>query len=147
MSKGDAVSLIGKVELSGDFFTHDPGKTLRHNVADMMDALADWLDEEARAGMAVSGSDEALRHTRGYSTSVKTSKHWRVSAAANIVNVGMQPNEAIRVMAKVYGRHDATAGHGTTVGIEKRFHPFRRVKSGVYRARPIIQANLAKGLE
>ena len=147
MSKGDAVSLIGKVELSGDFFTRDPGATLRHNVADMMDALADWMDEEARAGMAVSGSREALAHTRGYSTSVRTSKHWRVSAAANIVNEGMEPKEAIRVMAKVYGRHDASAGHGTTIGIEKRFHPFRRVKSGVYRSRPIIQANLAKGIE
>ena len=145
MSKGDAVSLIGKVELSGDFFTRDPGATLRHNVADMMDALADWMDEEARAGMAVSGSREALAHTRGYSTSVRTSKHWRVSAAANIVNEGMEPKEAIRVMAKVYGR---TKGkHGTTVGIEKRYHPFRRVRSGVYRSRPIIQANLAKGIE
>jgi hypothetical protein len=31
--------------------------------------------------------------------------------------------------------------------VERRFHPFRNVKSGVYRARAVLTANLTKGIE
>lgn len=140
MSKGDAVSLIGKVELSGDFFTHDPGKTLRANVRDMMDAIAAWMEIEAKAGVAAvagsmpSSTGYTREHVVGYTTSGKTGKRWGTWAAVGLPTNGMDARQARRTKA---------AG----ASVEKRFHPFRRVKSGVYRSRPIIQANLAKHLE
>jgi hypothetical protein len=140
VSKGDAVSLIGKVELEGDFFTHDPGKTLGGNIRDMMDLLAKWMEDEAMMGIAAaSGSmpgwtGYTLEHVRGYVTQPGKANRWRVSAAVGIPTYGMDDEQAIRTKA---------AG----ASIERRFHPMRRVKQGVYRSRPILQANLTKGLE
>lgn len=140
MSKGDAVSLIGKARLEGDFFTRNPGKTLSNNVQGMLAKLAEWMEEEVRAGVASAagsmphGTGYTRAHVRGYTTSRKTGKQWRTWAAVGLPTDGMDRAQAIRTKA---------AG----ASIERRFHPFRRVKSGIYASRPIIQANLARGLE
>jgi len=134
------MTISAKVELAGNFFTRDPGKTLRGNVRDMLDALAAWMEAEVRseitghAGAMLRYTGWSYDHTLGYTTSGKTGKRWGTWAAVGAVTAGMGKQDAIRTKA-------------AAASIEKRFHPYRRVKSGIYRSRPIIQANLARGLE
>ena len=136
----DGVSVTSKVQLEGDFFKRDPGKTFRANVRDMLDKLAEWMEAEVRSEIAgKAGSMPRYTgwshdHTLGYTTSGKTGKRWGTWAAVGAVTAGMDKKDAIRTKA-------------AAATIEKRFHPYRRVKSGIYRSRPIIQANLARGLE
>jgi hypothetical protein len=138
MAKG--VSVTTKVELSGDFFRRQPGKTLRMNVRDMLDALSGWMEGEVRsqieshAGEMPGWTGWSRDHTIGYTTSAKTGKRWGQWAAVGAVTAGMSRGDAIRTKA-------------AAASIERRWHPYRKVKSAVYRARPIIQANLAKNLE
>ena len=72
-------------------------------------------------------------HVKGYSSNQKSGNRWQNWSAVGIPTVGMDAKQAIRTKAA-----------GAT--IERRFHPFRRVKQGVYRARPLIRANLTKGM-
>lgn len=129
-----------KVELSGNFFTHDPGKTLYGNIRDMLDALAAEMegavqqDIAAREGSMPYWTGWSKDHVVGYTTSAKTGKRWATWAAVGSVTAGMSKAKAIRTKA-------------AAASIEQRFHPYRRVKSGVYRARALLTANLAKNLE
>lgn len=138
------------VDLIGDFFKRDPGKTLYRNIGEMMDRLAPELerlvrdDLESRSGSIPGWTGEARDAVHGYTVSPKTGKTWALWAAVGVPNVGTR-DYAVRVHAKWYGRKQGD--HGTTVGLEQRFHPFRRVKSDVYRAKALISANLTKGIE
>ncbi len=117
------------VTLEGPFFSRDPGKTLYQNIGNMLDKLAAEMQGEVRAGVE-SGDDFAPFKSSdviGYTTSVKTGKHWSTWAAVGVVG-----SDSVRAAAAAY---------------EGQFHPFRKVKSDVYRARAILSADLAKNLE
>lgn len=127
------------VTLEGDFFRHDPGKTLRMNIRDMLDELSDWMETEvsgdiaSNAGSMPNYTGWTHDHVVGRTESL-SGKRWGLWAVVSANTAGMSKNDAIRTRA-------------AAAGIERRWHPFRRVKSGVYRARPLITANLTKGLE
>ena len=44
-------------------------------------------------------------------------------------------------------RTNARRTKAAAVSIERRWHPFRRIKAGIYRSRPLINASITKGLE
>ena len=140
-----------RIDLEGNFFKRDPGKTLRANVRDMLDKVAAWMESEvkteigAQAGNMPFYTGYSREHVEGYTTSKKTGKRWGTWAAVASVTAGMDAEQAIRTKARVAGRQKGN--HGTTPGIERRFHPYRNVKAGVYRSRPILSADLTKGLE
>lgn len=129
-----------KVELDGNFFKRDPGKTLRTNIRNMLDALAPVLDQEVESQIRSHAGDMPFftgftaAHVVGYTTSAKTGKRWGTWMAVGLPTTGMNRAEAIRTKA-------------AAATIERRFHPFRSVKSAVYRARPLLTADLTKGLE
>lgn len=133
-------TLSVKWELSGNFFTHDPRKTLYANLRDMLDTAAGEMEDEARR--VIDANQGAMRywtgwtaeHTVGYTTSAKTGKRWTSWAAVGLPTAGMSRKDAIRTKA-------------AAASIERRFHPFRQVKQGLYRSKALLTANLTKGLE
>lgn len=137
---GDGVKVTTKIELSGNFFTHDPGKTLYANIGTMLDALAPEMeravrdDISAHAGSMPNYSGWSWAHTEGYTISPKTGKVWALWAAVAAVTAGMDAKDARRTKA-------------AAASIERRWRPYRRVKSAVYRSRALISADLAKNLE
>ena len=128
-----------KVELSGPFFTKDPGKTFRGNVRDMMDKLAEAMEDEVRRqivsheGQMPNWTGWSASRVRGRTKSV-TGKRWGTTAVVSSYTADLNAKDAKRTKA---------AG----VTIEARWHPYRSVKSGIYRSRPLLTADLAKGLE
>lgn len=134
------VDLQAKWTLSGNFFTHDPGKTLYANLRDMLDAVAAEMETEvkrdilSRQGEMPYWTGRTLGTVEGYTTSKKTGKRWATWAAVGTVTAGMGKADAIRTKA-------------AAATIERRFHPFRKVKQGIYRSRALLSANLAKNLE
>ena len=151
------VSVTTKIELSGNFFTHNPGKTLYRNIGDMLEALAGEMEGIVRGEIASHAGEMpgytgwSASHTIGYVTSPVTGKHWATWAAVGAVTAGMSKKDAIRTKAAAAGRHNPITKSGrnigTTPGIEGRWHPYRRVKSAVYRARAVLSADLAKNLD
>lgn len=139
MSSSDYTRVTTKIDLSGNFFTRNPGKTLRQNVRDMNDALADWMETEVKnaiagnAGQMPNWTGWSRDHIRGRTVS-RVGKRWGTWAVVSAYTEGMTKADAIRTKA-------------AAASIERRWHPFRRVKSGVYRSRPLITANLSKNLE
>lgn len=133
------VAVQTKVELEGPFFTHKPGDTLYQNIGRMLDGLAEQMDEKVSEQIRAHASEMqfytgyTLEHVVGYTTSPTTGKHWATWAAVGVPTAGM-------------GRADAIRTKAAAAGIERRWHPFRNVKSAVYRAKAIISADLAKGL-
>lgn len=129
-----------RIELEGNFFHRDPSKTLRANVRDMLDKLAAWMEVEVAVDMQSHQGEMPYwtgwsdSHVEGYTTSPNTGKRWGTWAAVGSVTSGMNRADAIRTKA-------------AAASIERRWHPYRRVKSAIYRARPIIAADLTKGLE
>lgn len=137
---GDGVSVTSRIELSGDFFRHDPGKTLYANIGAMLEGLAAEMqdvlrsDIEAHAGGMADYTGWTHDHTFGYVDSPRTGKHWALWAAVATVTDGMSKKDAIRTKA-------------AAATIERRWHPFRQVKSAVYRSRAVLRADLVKGLD
>jgi len=133
------VDVTTQITLEGNFFVRSPGKTLRMNVRDMNDGLASWMEAEVKSGIAAHAGE--MRHWTGWSrdhvvgrTSSTAGKRWGTWAVVSANTAGMSRADAIRTKA-------------AAATIEKRWHPFRAVKSGVYRSRPLITANLTKHLE
>lgn len=128
-----------KVELTGNFFTRDPGKTLRGNVKDMLDGLAGEMEREVRGevesqrGQMPEWSGWTVDHIQGRTHS-QQGKRWGTWAVVSANTSGMSAADAIRTKA-------------AAASIERRWHPFRRVKSAVYRSRALISADLTKGLD
>jgi hypothetical protein len=127
------------VTLEGPFFTRDPGKTLRANVRDMLDEMAAWMEIEVKTGIAVNAgsmpfySGWSYDQTIGRTTSI-SGKRWGTWAVVSANTEGMDAKDAIRTKA-------------AAATIERRFHPYRQVKSAIYRARPLLTADLTKGLD
>lgn len=134
-----AEGVTAKITLEGDFFRRDPGKTFRSNVKDMLDGLKDWMEHEtrdaitARAGQMPQWTGWTARHVEGRTSSI-SGKRWGTWAVVSANTAGMTRADAIRTKA-------------AAASIERRWHPFRQVKSAVYRARPLITADLTRGLE
>jgi len=134
------VGVTTKIELSGEFFRRDPRKTIKQNIAAMLSALAKELEGAVRedisshAGSMPDYSGWSWAHTLGYTTSARTGKHWAYWAAVGAVTTGMSAKDAIRTKA-------------AAATIERRWHPYRRAKSAVFRSRALISADLTKGLE
>lgn len=128
------------VELSGPFFQRDPGKTLYRNIGDMLEKLAAEMQAGVQSDIASHAAEMPAYtgwthdHAIGYTTSRVTGKRWALWAAVGEVTAGMDKKTAIRTKA-------------AAATIEKRFHPYRRVKSAVYHARAILSADLAKGMD
>lgn len=133
------VSTTTKVTLEGNFFRRDPGKTLRANVRDMLDELAAWMEGEVQsqvsghAGSMPAYTGWSRDHTVGRTESL-AGKRWGTWAVVSANTEGMSKADAIRTKA-------------AAATIERRWHPYRAVKSGVYRSRPLLTANLTEGLE
>lgn len=136
---GNGISVTGSVELSGPFFTKDPGKTLRGNVRDMMDALAESMEADVRGAIAANAgsmpnySGWTWAHTRGRTVS-RSGKRWGTWARVSAYTEDLGAKDAIRTKA-------------AAATIERRWHPWRKAKSNVYRARALLTADLTKGLE
>ncbi len=133
------VAVTTRVQLEGNFFKRDPGKTFRANVRDMLDELAAWMESEvkgtieANAGSMPRWSGWSRDHTVGRTESL-SGRDWGTWAVVSANTSGMDARDAIRTKA-------------AAATIERRWHPYRRVKQGIYRSRPIITANLTEGLE
>jgi hypothetical protein len=131
--------LTADVTLSGPFFTKDPGKTIRANVRDLMDQLAEQMEGDVRNAISANaGSMPAYTgwsrdHTVGRVHSV-SGKRWGTWARVSALTEGMGKADAIRTKA-------------AAASIERRWHPYRKAKSNVYRARALITADLTKGLD
>jgi hypothetical protein len=135
----DGMRVTTKVTLEGNFFHRDPGKTFRQNVRDMNDALASWMEAEVRG--QVEGRSGSMPHYTGWTadhivgrTESLSGNRWGTWAVVSANTAGMDAKDAIRTKA-------------AAAGIERRWHPFRQVKSAIYRARPLLRADLTKGLE
>jgi hypothetical protein len=137
------------VTLSGPFFTRDPGKTVRANVRDLMDAVAEQGDRDVESVIDAHVSPSPF-YVRGRTSSL-SGRRWGTWARISPDTSGLSAQAAIRLMAILAGRHDGVGSdgqdRGTTLGIEKQWHPFRTAKSNVYRARALLTADLTKGLE
>lgn len=128
-----------KVTLEGDFFRRDPGKTLRQNVRDMLDLLAEWMERDVRseiaghAGSMPRYSGWSWAHTRGRTVS-ESGKRWGTWARVSAYTGDLGAKDAIRTKA-------------AAATIERRWHPYRAVRRDIYRMRPLLAADLTKGLE
>lgn len=122
----------------GPFFTKDPGKTLRGNVRTLMDKLAEAMEADVRGEVAAHASSMpgysgwSWAHTIGRTESY-AGKRWGTWAVVSANTRGMTAADAIRTKA-------------AAVTIERRWHPFRKAKSNVYRLRPLLTADLTEGL-
>jgi hypothetical protein len=131
--------VTSKVELSGDFFKRDPGKTLRQNVRSMLDALAAEMERLVQDEIA--GHAGAMPRYTGWShlhtvgrTASYSGKRWGTWAVVSANTQGMSKADAKRTKA-------------AAVTIEQRWHPYRKVKGAVYRSRALLRADLTEGLD
>jgi hypothetical protein len=131
-----------KIDLSGPFFTRDPGKTVRANIRDMLDALAD----EAQAGVR-----SQIEAQRGSMTRYSgwTTKHTIARTRSELARGGRRWGLHMVVSANTDGmsRADAIRTKAAAVSIERRWHPYRRIASALRRARAFFTADITKGLQ
>lgn len=133
-------SVTSKIGLSGPFFTKDPGKTVRGNIMDFLDRLAEY--GQGRVQMAISGKRGAMPHWTGHTRDrvigrtraemARGGKRWVSTAVVSANTDGMSKKEAIRTLA-------------AASSIEGRFRPFKSTTWAMgAKARTV---DLTKGLE
>jgi hypothetical protein len=133
-----------RFELSGPFFKRDPAKTVRENIKNVLDEIAKLGERQVRALIAGKpGARYVVDNVRGYTTSTR-GRRWELSVAVNLIPTGDKAT-SVRNAAILYGRRKGS--HGTTVGIEERWHPFRNTKNDIARSRAFVTANLTRGIE
>jgi len=136
-SRGPARS-TKSVAFSGPFFARDVRKTVRQNIRSLMQAVAEEGESAVRAeiqshaGQMRHSTGHTAAHVRGRTKSL-AGRQWEVSAVVSMDTRGMTAKEAIRTQA-------------AAAGIERRWHPYRRVASALRRAKAVISADLTKGL-
>lgn len=137
------------VTLEGPFFTKDPGKTLRGNVRDLMDALAESGEHDVE-GVVDAHITPHPWYERGRTESL-AGKQWDDWARISPDTRGMSAAEAVRTMAILAGRHNGTGtdgrDRGTTKGVEPQWHPYGNARRNIFRARALLTADLTRGLE
>jgi hypothetical protein len=127
------------VELNGNFFRRDPRKTVKGNIRKMMEAMAPEAERlvktqiEARAGSMPYYTGRTTDNIVGRAQSV-SGKSWAATMVVSANTSGMSRGDAIRIKA-------------SASGIERRWHPFKRVASALRRSRAVLAANLTEGLE
>lgn len=130
---------LAGIDFDGPFFERDPGKTVRGNIRDMMDALASEGEGAVRRDIASHAGemprysgwthDHVIGRTESYS-----GKRWGLTMVVSANTEGMDRGDAIRTKA-------------AAATIEKRWRPFRRLTNQMRRSRSVLAANLTKGLE
>lgn len=128
------------IDLSGPFFTHDPRKTFRKNVRELMAHVAEEMEADVKAQLQQGeGSRKPLRdirpervsgHVRGRTVSLR-GKPWAVTAVVSVNNSGFSRAQGKRLMA-------------AAASLERRGHAFRRTASRIRKA--IKSVDLTKGL-
>lgn len=135
----DFTPVTTRVDFSGPFFTRDPGKTLRGNVRDLMEALAAEMESDVRAQITGHAGDMpystgwTYQHTIGRTESYN-GKRWAATAVVSANTAGMSAEDAIRTKA-------------AAATIERRWHPYRKTARSVRSSRALLRANLTEGLE
>jgi hypothetical protein len=128
-----------RVELDGNFFRRDPRKTVKGNIRKMMEAMAPEAERlvqnqiSGRAGSMPYYTGRTHDNIVGRAESV-SGKPWAATMVVSANTSGMSRGDAIRIKA-------------AASGIERRWHPFRRVASALRRSRAVLAANLTEGLE
>lgn len=133
-----------RVDFKGPFFQGDPRKKLDANIRDLMEALASEAETDVKVQMApgqparapISAGVQPARvsaHVVGRVESV-SGKDWRRTAKVSVRNRGLSRKQGVALMAAASRVESAT-------------HAFRRTAGRIRRARAVIRANLAKGLD
>lgn len=131
-----------QVDLTGPFFTVDPGETMLHNLQRMMEGIASEGATAAKANLSAGSGSRALvrvthdrvaDHVIGRTTSL-SGRQWVSAAVVQVSNHGMDATASRSLMAA------ASYLEGTGHGI-------RRVATQVRRARAVLSANLSAGME
>ena len=127
------VDVTTRISFSGPFFSKDPRKTVRSNIRDMLDGVADAMEQDVKGQIQGRSMPHSigwtLDHIRGRTESL-SGKRWALSAVVSADSSGMDRRMAIRTKA-------------AAASIERRWHPFRRTS----RALRLAKADLARGLE
>lgn len=131
------VKLTSSFEVSGPFFRKDVRKTVRENIADMLDAAHQAMEADVKASITAHAgsmprySGWSWAHTIGRRESL-TGKRWGLWAVVSANTGGMDARDAIRTKA-------------AAATIERRWHPYRTATRAARRA--IKSLDLTKGLE
>lgn len=127
------------VSLEGAFFTHDPYKTFEGNVTDALEQLAEWGEAEVRT--QIESHSGQMKHYTGFSArrvrgrvASTSGKPWHRHAVVSAFTGDLGAKEAIRTKA-------------SSASIERRWRPYGRVARGARLVRPVLTANLVRGLE
>lgn len=129
-----------KVELSGPFFTKDPGKTVRANIVDFLDRLAEY--GEGRIRKAIAGKAGKMPNYTGW-----THDHVVGRTRAELARGGKRWVSVAVVSANTDGmtRKDAIRTKAAGASIEARWRPFKSAAFAMgAKARTV---DLTKGLE
>lgn len=129
-----------RVDFKGSFFRGDPRKKVEQNIADLMDALADEADRDVTVQVRVG---EAGR--RPISSGVQPAR-----VAQHVVGrPAGRPHTAavVSIRNRGFSRKQGIALMAAASRVESKTHAFRRTAGRIRRARAIIRANLAKGLD
>lgn len=128
-----------KVELKGPFFTKDPGKTVRQNIKDFLDKLAEY--GEGRVQKAIESKRGKMPYSKGHTRDrvigrtraelARGGKRWAATAVVSANTDGMEKKEAIRTLA-------------AASSIEGRFRPFKSTTYAM--AQKARTVDLTKGL-
>lgn len=122
--------LVTRVELSGPFFTRDPGKTLRGNVERLLDELA-AQGEQAVRELAPVRTGAFRAGIRGRTVSL-TGRKWSSHAVVSATHVYPWPGG---------GGKQYRGGK-----IEARRHLFRRTTTALRASGKIARADLTEGM-
>lgn len=127
-----------KVELDGPFFTRDVRKTVRQNIADFEETLAEYGEAKARA--ALEGKRGSMPRWTGWSHERivgrtrsemrRGGKAWQVTAVVSANTDGMSKADAIRTKAAA-SRYEARFGifRRTTFAIRAKMRSVNLTKS------------------
>lgn len=127
------------VTFTGPFFAKDPAKTLRNNIRDMLEEIAETAEREvrqqlsagegSRATLAAIPNGRVSHFVRGRVASL-TGKPWKLHAVISPDTSRLSATQAISVMA-------------AASKLERRTHAFARTSRAIRAGRK----DLAKGLE
>ncbi len=129
-----------RVDFKGPFFEGDPRKKVEQNIADLMVALAGEAEDDVRGQMSIgeAGRKPISSHVLPTRVSAhvigRPAKRPYTASVVSVRNQGLSQKQGIALMAA------ASRVEGVT-------HAFRRTAGRIRRARSIIRANLAKGLD
>lgn len=139
-----AVELTTAFEVSGPWFTKDVKKTVRENIADMLDAAKGAMEQDVRASIAGHRGQMpgytgwSYNRTIGRRKSGRTGRTWGLWA---VVSANTEGGDA---RVSMLDAKDAIRTKAAAATIEKRWHPYRNAKRAARRA--IASLDLAKGL-